>query len=96
MSRVAQLMAWKAIVESTDGKPTVEMTREVLGALVAAYEETIQVLGEVVNQACSTSDGQVDSCALSAYADGIRHLADLGLIEIEVDVLRRVVGRWAS
>jgi hypothetical protein len=53
-------------------------------------------LMEAVQQACYHKDGEVDSMALSAYADALRLLATAGLFTITHEVGRRVIGRWTE
>jgi len=58
-------------------------------------EDLSNSLLEVLWQACSTreasADDSMDSFGISAYADGMRQLAKLGKVEVEVDVGRRVI-----
>jgi len=56
-------------------------------------EELVLVLHDVIWQACGEDDGAVDSRALSAYAGAMRLLARLGLLEIESEYGRRVIGK---
>lgn len=56
-------------------------------------EELVLVLHDVIWQACGEDDGAVDSRALSTYAGAMRLLARLGLLEIESEYGRRVVGK---
>jgi len=51
------------------------------------------VLHDVIWQACGDDDGCVDSRAFSAYANAMRLLARLGLLEIESEYGRRVIGK---
>lgn len=59
-------------------------------------EELVDVLEDVINQACRGEDGVLDSMCLTAYADGMRTLASLGRLEIMAEHGRRVVGRWPA
>jgi hypothetical protein len=60
-----------------------------------AVEELLDALEDVVNQACwSNDDGLLDSMALSAYAHGLRTLAEYGRVTIEHSVGRRVIAHW--
>lgn len=52
-------------------------------------QELLAALEDVLWQACS-HDGELDSCALSSYADGLRLLARHGRVEIVLDVGKRV------
>jgi hypothetical protein len=56
-------------------------------------DQLADVLLNVLWQACGDSDDRLDSYALSAYAEGIRLLGELGLVEIEVEHGRRVLAR---
>jgi len=50
----------------------------------------------VINQACFIEKGklgELDSCALSAYADGIRLLAGYSKVKILSDIGRRVIAK---
>lgn len=58
-------------------------------------ESLIETLVDVVSQACTVEGGELDSMALSAYADAMRALAAAGKIEITAEYGRRVIGRWA-
>jgi len=57
-------------------------------------DEMLEALEDVLNQACRLPDGLVDSGALRSYADGLRLLAKHGRFKIEIEVGRRVIGRW--
>lgn len=52
--------------------------------------EALDLLQDVLSQACP--DG--DSRALSAYADGLRYLAEHGRFKIEKEYGRRVIGEF--
>ncbi len=55
----------------------------------------VEVLHQVLQQACGYEEEGVlkaDSMALSAYAKGLRLLAEYGLFEIEKATGRRVIG----
>ena len=39
-------------------------------------DETLEVLADVLSQACWTESGKLDSGYISAYAYGLRYLAD--------------------
>ena len=59
-------------------------------------EEVLDVLEDVVNQACLAGDNLVDSMALTAYADAMRLLARHGRLDVEDEDGRRVIGRWTA
>lgn len=54
--------------------------------------ELEDLLIDVLNQACQIDTGELDSMAISAYADGLRYLAKIGVFEIKVDRGKRVIG----
>jgi len=54
-------------------------------------DELIDALDDMVNQHCWTSEGDLDSRALSANARAMRLLAAAGLICVTADVGRRVI-----
>ena len=56
-------------------------------------EELVLALHDVIWQACGDDDGSVDSRAISTYAEAMRLLARLGLLEIESEYGRRVIGK---
>lgn len=56
-------------------------------------EDLIIALHGVIWQACGDDYGNVDSRALSLYADAMRLLARLGVLEIEREYGRRVIGK---
>lgn len=56
-----------------------------------AEKQLLDALEDVINQACTDSDGELDSMALTAYADAMRLLADYGRIEVTADRGRRVI-----
>jgi hypothetical protein len=58
-------------------------------------EELLDTLAEVIQQSCwSEQDKELDSMAISAYADGIRTLAAHGKVQITAEVGRRVTATW--
>jgi hypothetical protein len=57
------------------------------------HDEALDILADVLYQACSDSEGLLDSMALSAYADGMRHLARYGRLHVTAEYGRRVIGR---
>ena len=56
-------------------------------------EELVLALYGVIWQACGDDKGNVDSGALSLYADAMRLLSRLGLLEIKSEYGRVVIGR---
>ena len=58
-------------------------------------DEALEALADVVNQACYSDKDrpELDSMAISAYADGMRVLAKHGRFQITHEVGRRVCGR---
>lgn len=56
-------------------------------------KELLAILLCVVDQACATKGGELDSWALSAYARAMRRLAESGLFDIESECGRRVCGK---
>jgi len=58
----------------------------------ADLEEALDVLSDVLFQACRLPDGTVDSSALGAYADGLRLLAKHERFSITHEAGRRVIG----
>jgi len=52
------------------------------------------LLLDVIIQA-TTYDGELDSMALTSYADAMRYLGKIGLIKIDREFGRRVIGRVA-
>ena len=64
-------------------------------ACAEALEEALDALAEVIQQACwLDSQKELDSMALSAYAEGIQVLADHGKVEIIDQAGRRVIAKW--
>jgi len=58
-------------------------------------EPLLDILADVINQACC-HEGGLDSMALSAYADGIRLLAEYGRVRIIEEYGRRVIAEWVA
>jgi hypothetical protein len=54
-------------------------------------KEALSILADVLNQACSIDD-ELDSMAISAYADGLRFLSKHNLFKITREGGRRVIG----
>lgn len=63
-------------------------------ALKAERDDLLETLTDVTNQACRMSDGTLDSMALSANASAMHTLADHGVIVIDADYGRRVIGHY--
>jgi hypothetical protein len=57
--------------------------------------EALDALEDVISQACygSGADDEFDSMALSAYADGLRLLAEHGRVVIVREYGRRVIAK---
>jgi hypothetical protein len=74
--------------------------REELDALKNERDELLDALADCIGQSCHVNENglayphDLDSCALSAYADGLRLLAKYGKVEIKTDVGRRVIANW--
>jgi hypothetical protein len=62
--------------------------------LKASVAELLDTLQDVLNQACGDNADNVDSGALSVYADGLRLLAREGRFKITREAGRRVIGYW--
>jgi hypothetical protein len=54
-------------------------------------DEVIDILDDVIDQACYGKDNELDSCALSAFARGMRKLAEYNKIKIKHEVGRRII-----
>jgi uncharacterized coiled-coil protein SlyX len=85
-----------ALIMRLQGQNAAQATRihELEQALDAAQDEIAdlqETLCDVTNQACRMDDGEWDSCAISAYAAGMRMLAKRGVIEIKSEFGRRVI-----
>ena len=59
-------------------------------------DELLNALYDVLYQACADENGQGDSRAETAYAKGLRLLAEYGLFKIEKEHGRRVIGRFVG
>ena len=58
-------------------------------------DKCLELLCDVVNQACNIGGDKLDSMALSSYCDAIVYLSKKGLVEIQGDVIgRRVIAIW--
>ena len=57
-------------------------------------ELLLDVLSDVINQACFTKDKKIDSMATTAYAEGIRMLAEHGKVRILKEHGRRIIAEW--
>lgn len=55
--------------------------------------EVLDVLADVLGQACGQPDGRLDSMSLTAYAEGIRLLHRYERVVIEEERGRHVIGR---
>lgn len=63
-------------------------------AIGRAYVRVVEILEDVAHQACFVDDrGDYDSIAISSYADALRFLAEIGVLEITTDEGRRVIAR---
>jgi len=77
-------------------KPTiytypVEITdAQQIAGLQAEVERLKENLLDVVLQACQSGE-DIDSMAISSYADAMRILDEYGMIEIDTDHMRRVI-----
>ena len=58
--------------------------------------ELLEALENVVDQACLGMGNVLDSMAITAYAGGMRLLADYGRIKITQESGRRVIGEWVK
>lgn len=58
-------------------------------------DEATEIIADLTNQACST-DGGLDSMAISAYAEAIDYLAKRGMVKIDRRAGRRVTARWVE
>lgn len=57
--------------------------------------EIIETLKDMTAQACTRSDGTLDSMGLSSNADALRILASLGEVDVKTDDgNRRVTATW--
>jgi hypothetical protein len=69
-----------------------------LKALLARKDEALRwvddILVNVLDQACGSDEGKVDSRALSFYADALRYLAKRGRFKIQHEAHRRIIGRF--
>lgn len=79
-------------IESDDCK--CEELEESVADLTRRLDEALDALVQVVWQACGDDTDELDSRALSCYAQGMRTLADAGLIKIESEYGRRVIGKF--
>jgi len=66
--------------------------------LLRLFDEAVWDLEDCLRQACwnDTRSDTYDSIALSAYAEGLRFLADLGKFKIEQEFARRVIGKFVD
>lgn len=83
--------------------------RDIVVELQTQNAELLETLADVINQACSNPrtrwfdangalvegpEEELDSMALSAYADAMRLLADHGRLVIIDQAGRRVIAKW--
>jgi hypothetical protein len=59
-------------------------------------EDCIEILEDVLNQACLCEDGTLDSMALSAYARGLRFLARRGRVKVISEHGRRMTAEFVE
>lgn len=67
--------------------------------LLRLFDEAVWNLEDCLRQACydvSHGSDTYDSMALSAYAEGLRFMADLGKFKIENEFARRVIGKFVD
>jgi hypothetical protein len=62
----------------------------------AQLTEALDMLADVLAQACGQLDGRLDSMALTAYAEGIRLLHRYERVVIEEERGRRVIARFVE
>ena len=64
--------------------------------LLRLIDLLVEEVEDMVAQNCTMPDKSLDSCGLSAHADAIRLLVDLGKLEPVGDYGRRVIARWPT
>jgi len=80
-----------------DGKRNAEIgLAEAMSENERLKEEIIELNKEIVSQNCAMQDGSLDSMAITTNALAMRFLAEKGIIIIEKEYGRRVIGRWAE
>lgn len=96
------LLAERAHAESTGLPAPHALLERIADAAVAELERTRRDLAEalddledIVNQVCH-GPAELDSMALSAYADAMRRLASHQRLVITHEYGRRVIGHWPS
>jgi uncharacterized small protein (DUF1192 family) len=83
----------KFVVKCSHGHRCEAAEREI-ERLQAEVAEATDIVADLTAQGCVGDDGEMDSCAISTYADALRWLAAQGRVEITVDKGRRVVAHW--
>lgn len=73
-----------------------ELGRSIIELNRRGMNELIDVLVDVLEQACDSHNGVVDSMALSAYARGLKLLAKHGRFQIDHEVHRRILGQFIT
>lgn len=64
---------------------------------IEELHDMTDIIRDLVAQGCNTSDGEVDSCAISTYADAMRWLASIGRLEITRQYSHRgLIGKWPT
>jgi hypothetical protein len=63
---------------------------------VNGRDRLLDALGAVLNEATRARGGRMDSQAMSAYADGLRLLAEYGRVNIAGEYGRRVIAEWVQ
>ncbi len=58
--------------------------------------DIVELNQEIVSQNCTCQDGTLDSMAISTNAQAMRFLAEKGLLVIEKEFGRRVIGKWIA
>lgn len=58
--------------------------------------EILDALCDAIAQACEQRSGELDSYALTAYANALRLLSRYGRVVITADVGRRVIARFVD
>lgn len=62
--------------------------------LLKEQSELQELVMDLVTQACWTSDGSFDSCAISTFAEAMRYLASKGKLKIMYESHRRVIAHY--
>jgi hypothetical protein len=77
-----------------DAFVTKENTIGCAWCLADRLERVTDALCDVVNQECTQPDGTLNSFCISSSADSMRLLSDLGLLVIDKEHGRNVIGHW--